>query len=824
MKNFFLTFACLLFATFSTVSQTYVVSREQLRDAIDPLNLRSSQLMTLATNGIILSYKAETGTNATDSVLSFNSTKRANYKWTVVNWDGDVRAFGSFNSSLSDVGDTINRANTNAVALGIPLLLPEGSFKVSTWINLISGSHIKGKGMGKTRLLRNSSSSAQTNDLRYATLQTPGVFNPYLTNGGHIGTVSCTVSNIVLADFSLGVADTSFPGFGIALFASDSAFVRGVEVTTHSNHWAIAVLGNRTVFDQIKIRNTGYIYRDGIHFLGGRGLTISSSDIDTGDDCVAISSASALDVEVADVVVTGNHLVSSHAHAIRVNQENPSATNIFRGIVFDAAVGRGGIYRNGPIRITSASTNFSAAAGTFPIQDVTLAHCRFTMGTASEYEAGSTKLYGAYIQGVDRLLLNDVHVGATAYPSYYLFDSGKIEMVNCSGFGGTNVGFGNALHAANVAQLTVRGGQFRNDSGIATTPIALNGCGVVLIDDVLLTNSVAGRGVIQTLTAASRKITIKNSTLVAPDIAVLMATNSTYFTMVDNWVQSPNNVQFGATYTIPDNYTVYDNDGQSRIRRYLATREFHVPKANDDLGWNWFGQVNNFYGGWFNTNGVFVLYAGTNNLFNQPKRLGFGRYTNSLAPMAGLLSTDSGTFTTLGLNGGSSLVQPAQWLQTYISGTNNIAGLEVQRVDLPTVANRTPFQIPAYGIESVILTLTVTNFPSIGDGYSLMGSNRVAAAAESSTAFATNSTTAGTATSIRTQLLNYPIADITPTVSGTNVILTSRGGVPVSSVSVSGNWVSAVLTTNKLPLARMYVGSRGSGPTTNDYLLYLRWE
>jgi hypothetical protein len=192
--------------------------------------------------------------------------------------------------------------------------------------------------------------------------------------------------------------------------------------------------------------------------------------------------------------------------------------------------------------------------------------------------------------------------------------------------------------------------------------------------------------------------------------------------------------------------------------------------------------------------------------------------------MAGLLSTDTGTFTTLGVNGGSALVQPAQWLQTYITGTNNASGLEIQRIDFPTVANRTPFQIPAYGIESVILTLTVTNLPSIGDGYSLMGSNRVAAAAETSTAFATNSTASGTATSIRTQLLNYPIADVTPTVSGTNVILTSRGGVPISSVSVSGNWATTVLTTNKLPLARLYVGSRGSGPTTNDYLMYLRWE
>lgn len=97
--------------------------------------------------------------------------------------------------------------------------------------------------MGKTVLRRFGTPSTHTNFHAYATLQTPGTFNPYLTNGGHTdGVVNCTVTNMALEDFTLSVADTSYPGFGIALLASNSAFIRGVNITTHSNHWGVSTL------------------------------------------------------------------------------------------------------------------------------------------------------------------------------------------------------------------------------------------------------------------------------------------------------------------------------------------------------------------------------------------------------------------------------------------------------------------------------------------------------------------------------------------------------------------------------------------------------
>lgn len=272
-------------------------------------------------------------------------------------WDGDARLFGAFNSSVSDVGATINIANTNAVALGIPLLLPEGSFKVSTWINLISGSHIRGKGMGKTILLRNSSSAAQTNSLVNATIQTPSVFNPYTTDGGHGADVTASVSDIVIEDFSISEAVGSYSGRAIAIMAAEDATVQRVEVYGITNEWAITLHGNRLKAVDNRIDNTGRIFQDGIHLVGGRDCVISRNFIRSGDDSIAISSAWATDPNIRNILVSDNSLYSTHGHVIRVFQENGSATNQFDGIRFVNNSGLGGLNRNGIVRLSSSSSN-----------------------------------------------------------------------------------------------------------------------------------------------------------------------------------------------------------------------------------------------------------------------------------------------------------------------------------------------------------------------------------------------------------------------------------------------------------------------------------
>lgn len=74
-----------------------------------PKAFRFNPTNTLGTNGVRL------GTNSTG-------------RW-IHSWDGDARVFGVFTPNGADVGEIINRANTNAVALGIPLLLPEGELQ-----------------------------------------------------------------------------------------------------------------------------------------------------------------------------------------------------------------------------------------------------------------------------------------------------------------------------------------------------------------------------------------------------------------------------------------------------------------------------------------------------------------------------------------------------------------------------------------------------------------------------------------------------------------------------------------------------------------------
>ncbi len=144
MKKFFLTLSSLFVAIIPVVSQTYVMSREQLRDVIDPLNLRSSQLMVLATNGVVLSFRAEAGSVASDSAVSFNSTRRAGYKW-VTDWNGDVRAFGVKADGVTDDTAATQAALDYAVANGLTLWLPYGyRTSIVAGLTVTNNSNIKG--------------------------------------------------------------------------------------------------------------------------------------------------------------------------------------------------------------------------------------------------------------------------------------------------------------------------------------------------------------------------------------------------------------------------------------------------------------------------------------------------------------------------------------------------------------------------------------------------------------------------------------------------------------------------------------------------------
>ena len=165
----------------------------------------------------------------------------------------DVRWFGATGCGVTDDGVTINAAIDYASTNKI-VRIPLGSYLLTNFLVLNTGTKLVGDGIGKTYLLRGGT-SAQTNSHLYATIQTPAVFNPYVTNGGHVGSVTCTVTNVSLEGFTLTTADGYHPGFGIALFGHQNAKLNNVEITGCTNHWAVTVFGNNTEIRGLQIRN-----------------------------------------------------------------------------------------------------------------------------------------------------------------------------------------------------------------------------------------------------------------------------------------------------------------------------------------------------------------------------------------------------------------------------------------------------------------------------------------------------------------------------------------------------------------------------------------
>jgi len=134
----------LLFFGLLTQAQTYVTSRETLRDSVDPLGLRPSQSMIINTNGLSLVFKPVVGSVVTDSAVEFNSVKRAGYKW-VCDWSGDIMAFGVKADGTTDDTIATQAAIDYAVAHGLTLYLPSG-YHTSIVANLIvsDDSNIQG--------------------------------------------------------------------------------------------------------------------------------------------------------------------------------------------------------------------------------------------------------------------------------------------------------------------------------------------------------------------------------------------------------------------------------------------------------------------------------------------------------------------------------------------------------------------------------------------------------------------------------------------------------------------------------------------------------
>lgn len=682
MKTFFLLLLSLV--TFSAGAQTYIGSAAQLKSTVDPLALRPGQAMVIVTNGVTLTFYPVVGSVSSDSPVAFDSTKRSGYFWRC-DWDGNAAAFG-VSTNLSDNGTAINTANTEAITRGVPLTIPEGTFKVSTWITLPTKSYIRGKGIGKTVILRNSASSSQTNTLVYATIQTPGVFNPYSTNGGHGANVTASVSDITLEDFSISEASGSYSGFPIALMAAEDSTIQRVEVYGVTNHWAITLHGNRIKAVDNRIDNTGRIYQDGIHYLGGRDCIISRNFIRSGDDSIAISSAWATDPNIKNIIVSDNSLYSSHGHTLRVFQENGSATNQFEGLRFVNNPGLGGVSQNGIVRFSSASSNI-----TYGLRDISVSKSSFQMGSFADHSSNpNLGGFGIYAEDCQALKFENITVGPTVFESFRFISCDDVELNNVTAVGATYSGFfNNTVRVENTRKLSIYGGDFRNVSGYGSQLIALANVLSAQVTGAFLSNSVLAGGVIGCFS---------NSVAVAPGMISMFGNvihsrsramansyfDPTNFVFTGNEFLGDNLISFanGTTTPIPGHYIAEDNIGYHK-GYFRAPRIQTTNSANMS---QWFTDSSG-YATMMGTNGLikFATDENTTNSAAKSVRLTFQSISNNLPHMF-VIHSDDGSFPYYRMGYGSSLNSSPRWWSFGNAGTNYTQGLETFRLDLPTAA------------------------------------------------------------------------------------------------------------------------------------------
>lgn len=623
-------------------------------------------------------------------------------------WDGDARLFGAFNSSVSDVGATINIANTNAVALGIPLLLPEGSFNVSNWVNLISGSHVRGKGMGKTILLRNSSSASQTNTHVHATIQTPGVFNPYSSAGGHGADVTASASQGVLEDLSISEAVGSYSGFPLAIMAAEDFTIQRVEIYGVTNHWAITLHGNRLKAVDNLIENTGRVYQDGIHFLGGRDSIISRNIIRSGDDAIAISSGGATDPLIRNILVSDNSLYSSHGHVLRVFQENTTATNYFEGLRFVNNSGTGGFNRNGIIRLSSASASITNG-----LRDISISKGSYQTGTFADHGSDVNQGgFGIYAEDCQGLKFENISVGPTIFESFRIISCDDVELNNVTAVGATYSGFfNNTVRVENTKRLEVIGGDYRNIYTNGAQVFALANVESSRFSGVFISNTVSGGGAVGVFS---------NSTALAPGMISLIGNtihsksrvmlngyfDPTNFIAVNNEIVSPGLALFanGTSTPIPGHYIVDGNvgfdKGYFRSPRIQTTNSTYMSQ-------------------WFTDGSGYAVMMGTNGLirFAQDEvgpgsksiRLSFQSISNNL-PSLFALHSDDGSFPYYRMGYGSSLNTSPRWWSFGNAGTNYTQGLETLRLDLPTNPGDLSLLLRAAGSNGLVrLRISSTN-------------------------------------------------------------------------------------------------------------------
>jgi len=543
-----------------------------------------------------------------------------------------------------------------------------GEYGLTNSLILPSWSHLEG--VTASRFLTMGVSS-QTNTQVYGTIRSVTAFQPFLTNGGFVGPIVATSSNITIKGFTVGTMPGWFSRFPVVMMGVENVRIEDITTEVATNHWAFTIFGNNVIARGLQIYNTGAVYQDGYHIVGGKRHVLANSVIQSGDDAIPLTIGSRQQTDIEDVSVVNCAVYSSHAHGIRIDNENLSGTNYIKNWTFNGIVGRASETKNALIRIDSQSTNLS-----YPIINGSLANIRIIPATT---HAAVGADYGVHIHNADNIYLNDVHTGITPYWNYYIRDCGKITLDNCTGDGATESSLNATLFAQDVQTLNILGGFYTTTGLLDTDTISTRGVDTLNILGSSLVNTYTNRACLVFSTTPTLHVNVSD-TLMSNNLgrAIIAGVNPT------NIILMGNRVYYGAAAPIlwqgstpPTDTVIIGNSGLSSLGEQGATR-YNLYKFTGE----WLGSLDTKYdrNRFQNTNGMFVFAQDDiNATTTKISRIGFQPYLETNLPMTLAVGTDTGSSSSIGFGGGSGLYANPQTMSFYSTFTYGVAGGERMR-------------------------------------------------------------------------------------------------------------------------------------------------
>lgn len=567
----------------------------------------------------------------------------------------------SGSDNLDVIQDWVNYTATN----NLEATLSSGTYGLTNSLVIPSNARIVGS---YNSVFERKGVAAQTNNLVYAALRTAYAFNPYVSNGGYTNAaVPSLVTNVTLSGFRLKTANGWFSSFGIAAFGADNWLFENLTIDTMTNHWAITYWGNNIRTIGCVINNSGDIYQDGLHIIGGDQFTFNGNIVYSGDDSFALTIPTRAVQDISNVTISGNIAKSSHAHAIRLAIENPSSTNLIKNIVVTGMSGAAGLKKNALVRFESISTNITKGITNVLLSDIALD----SGGLSGHGGTPQGAAYGYHIHNSDNVVLSGIHIPQTPYWPIYIKNCGSVLLLNVIADGAEYTSLNATVFAEDSDLVQIIGGQYKNTSILDADVIWPKNIKLFSATGVFIENQKTNRACVTFVITAPTTAILSGCVLTNRlGFALTSYANPSQLAIVGSMFGSAQGVSW-AGGTPPAGAVISANLGLSGGGSTSSTQYDVFTSSGTYMG-SYGTKSSRIY--MVSTNGAFVLAQDFTDGTTKTVRLSGQPYNSANNPIAIAVAQDSGSFPTLTVGGGSALMSGARMIDLQIASSDYAAG------------------------------------------------------------------------------------------------------------------------------------------------------